>query len=776
MERALPDRYELRGRLGGGGFGDVFQAWDRRLERLVAIKAMTVASADERRRASDEAKLLARLNHPHLVNIFDADDVEDLFLLFMEFVAGKALDKVSRGLPPETVCGIGLAAGDALAYVHGRPMLHRDIKPANLLLADDGTLKIVDFGIAKLLEHTAAFGQTGTPFWMAPEQRNFAELGPATDLYSLGLVLYWLFAGQLPARPRVGPLTGVHAALAAVVMRAVDEDIDARYPSAHAFAVDLAEAAAEALGAGWLKRSGLILRVDDTIREAATCLPSPPIRPTRRTGGDGRQVGTASGWLPSPPIQPIQPPRRFEDAVRPVPGDSAGDRATTPPGQPHPPTPTPPAGSPARTPLPAQANPGGSTREEDQSRPVSRDAERASPVAHRGYRPASPPAPSTSPVVRRRRWPLAIGVLLTGLLAAAVVTTVALLPRSSSPLITTVAGTGTGGFTGDGGPATHAQLANPDGVAVDNTGTLYIADQDNNRVRRVGTDGTITTLAGTGTAGYAGDGGPATHAQLANPHGVAVDSTGTLYIADEGNQRVRRVGTDGTITTVAGTGTEGFTGDGGPATHAQLAYPEGVAVDRTGTLYITDQGNQRVRRVGTDGTITTVAGTGTAGYAVYAGYAGDGGPATHAQLANPHGVAVDSTGTLYIADLSNNRVRRVGTDGTITTVAGTGTEGFTGDGGPATHAQLAYPEGVAVDRTGILYITDQDNHRVRRVGTDGTITTVAGTGTEGDSGDGGPATHAQLANPDGVAVDNTGTLYITDRGNHRVRRVATGSQ
>ncbi|WP_239313328.1 serine/threonine-protein kinase [Frankia sp. Cj3] len=300
VERALPDRYELRGRLGGGGFGDVFQMWDRRLERLVAVKAIAVEGTDGRQRASDEAKLLARLNHPHLVNIFDADDVEGLFLLVMEFVAGKSLDKVSHGLLVETVCGIGLAAGDALAYVHDRPILHRDIKLANLLLADDGTLKIVDFGIAKLLEHTAAFGRTGTPFWMAPEQRNFGALGPATDLYSLGLVLYWLLAGRLPARPRVGPLTGVHPALANVVMRAVEEDIDARYPSAHAFAVDLAEAATEALGAGWLKRSGLILRVDDAIREAATRLPSPPVGPTRRFGvdvppGGVQRAGAAGG-------------------------------------------------------------------------------------------------------------------------------------------------------------------------------------------------------------------------------------------------------------------------------------------------------------------------------------------------------------------------------------------------------------------------------------------------------------------------------------------------
>ncbi len=457
VKRVLPDRYELDdepddgGFLGEGGFGVVFRVVDHELERLVAVKAV------QRRRTRNEPRILASLNHPHVVNIFDVIDGDDLCLLLMEFVAGKPLHKVSPALSTEAACVAGLAAADALHHAHNMNVLHRDIKPQNLLLADDGTLKIVDFGIARLLGNTAVFGITGTPLWMAPEQRNFAGLGPGTDLYSLGLVLYWLLTGRLPARPYAAPPEGVHEALARVIMRTLEDDIDARHPSAHAFAVDLAKAAAEVFEPGWLKRSGLILRVDDAIREAAT-------------------------RLPSSPIQPIQPPRRFEDAVRPVPGDSAGDRATTPSGQPHPAAPAPPAGSPVRTPLLARANPGGSACEEDQSRPVRGDAERVSLVAHRGYRPAS----STSPVVRRRRRPLAIGVLLTGLLAAAVITTVALLPRSSSTLIATVAGGEW--FTGDGGPATHAQLASPAGVAVDHTGTLYIADYGSHRVRRVATD------------------------------------------------------------------------------------------------------------------------------------------------------------------------------------------------------------------------------------------------------------------------------------------------
>lgn len=336
--------------------------------------------------------------------------------------------------------------------------------------------------------------------------------------------------------------------------------------------------------------------------------------------------------------------------------------------------------------------------------------------------------------------------------------------------ITTVAGTGSYGSWGDSRPATQARLADPWGVAVDGIGTLYIADWGEDRVRRVDLDGNITTVAGTGKDGFSGDGGPATQAQLNDPVAMAVDETGSLYIADRKNNRVRKVDPEGTITTVAGTGTRGFSGDGGPATQAQLADPSSVAVDNTGTLYIADLGNRRVRTIDADGKIATVAGTGTERFSV------DGTPATQAQLALPVGVAVDDTGTLYIADQNNNRIRRVDTNGTITTVAGTGTEGFSGDGGPATQAHLADPFSVAVDDTGALYVADRGNDRVRRVDPDGTITTVAGTGTHGFSSDGGPANKAHLAGPSGVAVDHTGALYIVDQGNRRVRRVGTDGQ
>ncbi|HXB70989.1 MAG TPA: BACON domain-containing carbohydrate-binding protein [Candidatus Acidoferrales bacterium] len=337
--------------------------------------------------------------------------------------------------------------------------------------------------------------------------------------------------------------------------------------------------------------------------------------------------------------------------------------------------------------------------------------------------------------------------------------------------IYTIAGNGTQSsseistFGGDNGPATNAELDRPSGVAVDSGGNLYIADGFNNRIRKV-SNGVITTVAGDGTSGFTGtplgDNGPATSAQLRSPQGVAVDSAGNLYIADFGDGKVRKV-TNAVITTVAGNGTVGSSGDNGPATSAQLAGPAGVAVDSGGNLYIADFGDGRIRKV-SNGVITTVAGNGTFGSS------GDNGPATSAQLAGPQGVAVDSAGNLYITEIGYTpatRIRKV-SNGVITTIAGDGTSGFSGDNGPATSAELNNPEGVAVDSAGNLFIADTVNHRIRKV-SNGVITTVAGNGLGGFSGDNGPATSAELAGPYGVAVDSAGNLYIADTSNNRIR-------
>ncbi|MGA2272114.1 MAG: hypothetical protein ABSH00_01070 [Bryobacteraceae bacterium] len=321
--------------------------------------------------------------------------------------------------------------------------------------------------------------------------------------------------------------------------------------------------------------------------------------------------------------------------------------------------------------------------------------------------------------------------------------------------INTIVGNGTLGFSGDGGAATSAELNRPTGVAVDASGHIYIADSLNNRIRAA-QGGSVSTFAGNGVYSYSGDGGPATSAQLNAPHGVASDNAGNYYIADSGNNVVRKVSASGAITTFAGNGTAGFGGDGTAATSAQLNGPQGVAVDGAGNVYIADTGNSRVREV-SGGTINTVVGSSTPGYA------GDGGAATSAELYSPVGLALDANGNLYIADANNSAIRKV-TNGTITTIAGNGLQGYSGDGGPALSAQLNDPEGVAADAAGNLYITDTLNYAIRQVSPNGNITTIAGNGVAGYSGDGGPASQAQLSYPAGIAVDSGGDVFFADAG------------
>lgn len=331
-------------------------------------------------------------------------------------------------------------------------------------------------------------------------------------------------------------------------------------------------------------------------------------------------------------------------------------------------------------------------------------------------------------------------------------------------IITTIAGNATVGYSGDGGPATSAQLYWPTGMAIDRIGDVYIADEGNNRVRKVSADGIISTVAGNGTPGYAGDGGIATSASLHAPTGVALDNSGNIYIADSLNHCIRKVSTEGLISTIAGNGSIGLSGDGGLATSAQLNTPSGVALDNSGNVYVADQNNNRIRKINTSGIISTVAG-------ISSGYAGDGYDATFALINGPYGIALDSSGNLYIADENNNRIRRVNTSGIISTIAGDGTPGFSGDGFASTSAQLYLPTGVAVDAPGNVYISDSINSRIRKIDASGIITTVAGNGVQGWAGDGGSATDAELYGPYGVSLDILGNIYIADYGNNIVRKV-----
>ena len=375
--------------------------------------------------------------------------------------------------------------------------------------------------------------------------------------------------------------------------------------------------------------------------------------------------------------------------------------------------------------------------------------------------------------------------------------------------VSTVAGSGLTGDSGDGGPATRARFDRIEGLAVDRAGNIYIADAGANRIRRVDGAGNIESFGGTGEFGWNGDGGPATSATLTAMSGLAADQNGNLYIADTWADRIRKIDSDGTISTVAGTGEEGRRGDGGPAIEARLQRPRGVALDGAGNIYIADADNHLVRRVDPSGTITTFAGTGDAGYA------GDGGLATDAQLHEPRAVAIDPAGNVFIAESRNRTVRKVDPAGVITTVAGTGPRGRGRVTGIGTEVRMTRPRALAVGRFGDVYIADESANRILRLDTAGRVTVVvgrgqreffsprdvavdaegnayvvfgsthrvikvdaggivtpfAGTGRFGFSGDGGPAAEARLAFPAGVATDDRGNVYIADTSNHRIRVV-----
>lgn len=329
--------------------------------------------------------------------------------------------------------------------------------------------------------------------------------------------------------------------------------------------------------------------------------------------------------------------------------------------------------------------------------------------------------------------------------------------------IETWAGTGIPGYHGDGEPAEQARLNWPRDVAVDASGALYIADTLNHRIRRVGPDGVITTVAGVGQCGHSGDGGPAIGARLAAPRGVAVAPDGSVYVSDTENHCVRRITPDGIIHTVAGTCQAGDGGDDGPAVRAQLSWPAGIAIAPDGSVYVADSGNDRIRRLHLDGSISTVAGTGRAAWE------GDGGPAVAASLSCPRGVTVGPDGTLWIGDTENHRVRRISPEGFIHTAAGTGEPGYAGDNGPAAAARLRGPRGLAAAPDGSLFIADCDNSVIRLLTPAGLIIAIAGTGKEGCSGDGGPALAARLADPHGIALAPGGSLYLAEPRSSRVR-------
>ncbi len=342
---------------------------------------------------------------------------------------------------------------------------------------------------------------------------------------------------------------------------------------------------------------------------------------------------------------------------------------------------------------------------------------------------------------------------------------------SKAQIISTIAGDGAQGYFGNGGQATAAEIFLPYGVAADNSGDFFIADEYNNVIREVNSFGIIYNVAGNHSTGYSGDGGSALSAELTFPTGVSIDASGRIYIADYGNSAIRMVNTSGIISSIAGFNFRGYSGDGGPATAAELYYPYDVQKDASGNIYIADTYNNVIRKINTSGIISTIAGNYASGH----GYSGDGGPASTAELGHPVSISIDVYGKIYIADLDNYVVRMVDNSGIIHTVAGNHIGGFSGDGGQATAAEIKQPWAITVDASDNIFITDAGNGRIRKVNSTGIITTISGTNLNGHSGDGGPATAAELYDPTGICHDASGNLYFSEQGNVDIRKITNSS-
>ncbi len=335
--------------------------------------------------------------------------------------------------------------------------------------------------------------------------------------------------------------------------------------------------------------------------------------------------------------------------------------------------------------------------------------------------------------------------------------------------ILTYAGNGNVGYSGDGGQATNAQINMTNGLKFDDNGNLYIADQFNHVIRKVDTDGVITTIAGNGISGFSGDGGLAVNAQIASPIGVAIDNLGNIYFCDYLNQRIRKINSEGIISTIAGNGVAGFSGDGTSAASAQINLPQGITSDDSGNIYFADRANNRIRKISSNGIISTYAGTGIEGFS------GDGSAATSAQINYPIHPTIDQNGNLFFCDAVNQRVRKIDANGIISTIAGNGIAGFTGDGANAASAQINSPQGLEIDSQGNLYIADNANNRIRKINSNGIISTIAGNGVAGFTGDGALAVNAQINYPRGVAIKNDGGIYFGDGNNFRIRAIQSTS-
>ena len=764
---ALPS-YEIGAELGRGGFGTVLAARHKLIGRDVAVKVLldaTSADDDVRARFLAEARVLAGLDHPHVVRIFDYVEHDGLCLLVMEQLTGGSLRRRAAGVAAADACAIGLAGAAALAAAHSQGVLHRDMKPDNLLFTADGLAKVTDFGIAKILETTAATttGMVGTPRYMAPEQIAGTRLGPATDLYALAVMLYELLAQRPPferslpvaallhhhlsVRPQ--PLLEAPPAVAEVVLSCLAKDPVARPASAQSFAVELARAGTLSFGPDWLSRTGVPVRLVDEVLSAAGHL--------------------SSGNTPPPGGYGLAPTRRDSGAFA-----SASDPTSRswPPGG-HAPTawPSPPPGG-RQQPPGAQQPPG--------VPPMRRDGR----PGHGNRRRAGSGG---------RRMALIAGVTALCLVALGIGIPFALgvFDDDSGSLASAEPAYAGAAITGD--------QNSTEGIAIGHDGTLYVTVYGttyyDGRLLAVDPGGELRTVAGTSSAAdgtttdsdpptTVGDGGPAAEALLRQPTAVATAPDGTVYVAEYYGRQIRRIDPDGQITTLAGVGVdaEGFSGTAGAATGIDLGTPTALAVGPDGTVYIAAGG--RLLKVTSNGRIapaitpndegeqfTVPAPTPDPTATVVPGASPPPTEPVPTSLSSPSAIVVAEDGVVYVADQNLNLVVRIDpTTGRAERYAGTGDDGSAD--GPALDATFYSPRGLCFGPDGALYVTDQSNGAIRRIGTDGVVTTVAGGGEEPDE-DGAAATAVSISYPNGIAVDSSGAIYFSTSYNATVRRISS---
>ncbi len=796
---------------------------------LKALQPHLASEPNVRQRFLVEARTIARLHHPNIVTVYEVDTLNDRPFFTMELIEGptlRTLTAAGEGLPLPLVAYIIQDLASAVDYLRTHRLVHRDIKASNVMLDTRDRIVLMDFGVARVIDETQLTNSgvsIGTPEAMSPEQVHGQPAGPAADIYALGVLVYRLLAGRPPfigdsihvvhahayepppplAEFRPGLPRRVYAAIDAALEKSPeDRPSEARILAAAFMPLQVTEEP-EPTRLTFHAPPQRVVQAETGPREATppSSAPAPSVDKSALPAVPGTADVQAPAGEPHPsreqghsnaerkelPTQsePVRPPKRVQrdPALRPVPAATAtssrGETTGTSERSPHR------RGlwfggaavvvillAGASIAVVAERSGGHGTPSPAATAVVAANPAAAgatSPTASlTATAPASVARATTAATTATAVVALPIGTpapgatqALTATASAAASPPVTPQPALVAASVTVVGGSGTAGYRD--GAAAQAEFSGPTGVAVDANGVVYVADTDNSRIRRISSDGQISTYAGPGPtvnnpAGYADQPGGA--ARFSKPRGIVVDKDGVLYVADTGNNRIRRIDPAGAVATLAGSGGTDVGSGGfadGPGGQARFNLPTGLALAPDGSLYIADQRNNRIRKIDRNGVVSSVAGSSERGRADGKGAA--------ARFDSPSSVATDRQGNVYVADTFNGLVRKITPDGDVSTYAGGGNPGTLE--GPALNVGFTFPNGIAVDSAGNVYVADQ-THSIRRIAPDGTVVIVAG-GSEGFAN--GSGREARFEFPSGLALRGDDGLYVADTSNNRVRLI-----